>query len=291
MNQQWNKYFFLPITMMIKKIHAQHLTLAPSRHFLMRASVLLMVAASLALMVMSRAENSAISRLRLAVSDVFTPVISVASTPLDFIANAGNWINEMVNLRAENIALKNANLELLKWQTLAKDVQAENAGLRSLMNVVPDRKSSYITAQIVSDVGGPYVHSALIGGGNKQGIKKNQPVINERGLVGRIIEVGENSSRALLLSDINSRVPVITESSHEKTILVGNNSNLPSLSYLAADSAIKIGERVITSGDGGIFPHGIAVGIVDSVGKGVVRVRPFVDSASSEYVSIVDYQF
>ena len=273
------------------KIHAQHLTITPSRHLLTRGSLLLMVIAALSMMVMSHAENSATSRLRLAVTDIFTPVISAVSAPLDALAGAGNWVSEMGNLRAENIALKNANVLLLKWQEAAKNMQAENASLRELLKVVPDKKPSYITAKIVADVGGVYGHSALVNGGKNQGIKKEQPVVNERGLVGRIVDVGENSAHALLLNDINSRVPVVGETAQEKAILVGNNNSLPSLSFLPADSTIKVGERIITSGDGGVFPRGIAIGMVESVENGIVRVRPFVDNVASEYVSVVDYQF
>ena len=273
------------------KIHTQHLTITPSRQLLARGSFSLMVIAALSMMVMGRGENSATSRLRLAVTDIFTPVISAVSAPLDALAGAGNWVGEMGNLRAENIALKNANVLLLKWQEAAKNMQAENASLRELLKVVPDKKTSYITAKIVSDVGGVYGHSALVNGGKNQGIKKEQPVVNERGLVGRIVDVGENSAHALLLNDINSRVPVIGEKAQEKAILVGNNNSLPSLSYLPADSRVEVGERIITSGDGGIFPRGIAVGIVESIDKGIVRVRLFSDNVASEYISVVDYTF
>jgi rod shape-determining protein MreC len=276
---------------MLKKNHAHHLTISPSRDFVARASVVLMVIASISLIVMSHTGSKASSRFRAGIADIFAPVVMLANAPIDTIASAGNWVKDFANLRSENIALKNANLQLLKWQDMAKDIQAENDSLRALMSVVPDKKNNYITARIVSDFGGAYVRSALISGGANQGIKKDQPVINERGLVGRVIEVGDSSARALLLTDINSRVPVIAENSREKTILVGNNNNLPSLSYLSANSAIKVGERILTSGDGGIFPRGIAVGVVESVDNGVVRVHPFVDSVSSEYVSVVDYKF
>lgn len=275
---------------MIKKTNAHHLTISPSRDLFGRASIFFMIIASLSLMVISSG-NKENSRVRASIMDFVAPVIAVVNSPIDVIASVGNSVVELMNLRTENVALKNANLQLLKWQNLAKDVQAENESLRALMNVVPDKKSNYITARIVSDFGGAYIRSALISGGIEQGIKKDQPVINERGLVGRIVEVGNNNSRVLLLSDINSRVPVIAENSREKTILVGNNNNLPSLSYLAANSSIKVGERILTSGDGGIFPRGIAVGVVETVENGIVRVHPFVDSVSVGYVSVVDYKF
>jgi rod shape-determining protein MreC len=240
---------------------------------------------------MSQSGNPAAERLRTAITDTLIPVLEVAARPIDAIAGAGAWLTEMARLHAENIALKNQNLQLLKWQAVAKDMEAENQSLRALLKVVPSQSHSFVTARIVSDLGGPYVHSALINGGSQSGIKKNQAVMNENGLVGRVVEVGETSARVLLLSDINSRVPVIAESVHEKSILSGNNEAEPTLSYLAAGSKIAVGERIVTSGDGGIFPAGIPVGVVTSIENNVVRVQPFADPARIEYISAVDYSF
>lgn len=275
--------------MAIKNFRTAHLIPLPPREWTYRASIVLLGTASLALVVMSQTGNPAAVRLRTAISDTLAPVVSVASAPLDAIAGAGDWVSDMASLRADNIALKNANIQLLQWQVLAKDMEAENKALRAMLNVVPAKKNHYITAPIVSDMGGPYVRSALIGGGSQHGIKKDQAVVGERGLVGRVVEAGESSARVLLLTDINSRIPVVAEKSGEKIILVGNNNDLPTLSYLSPNSNIAVGERIVTSGDGGVFPRGLPVGIVTSAEKGAVRVQPFVDMNSIEYVSAVDY--
>jgi rod shape-determining protein MreC len=275
--------------MPIKKSRSAHLIAVTPRGWTTRASLGLLIAMSFCLMVMSQTGNNSVIKIRTTLLDIITPVIEVASKPLDAVASAGAWVSEMMQLRAENIALKNTNIQLLQWQAMAKSMEAENNSLRSLMNAVSIPKNNYITARIVTDMGGPYVRSALIGGGSSQGIKKDQAVISEHGLVGRVVETGNATSRVLLLNDINSRIPVMSESSREKTILVGNNNELPSLSYVSADSSIKVGERIITSGDGGVFPRGIAVGIVSKIENGTIRIQPFVDATSLEYVSVVDY--
>ncbi len=272
-----------------KKSRAAHLTIITPRQWMGRLSLILLLILSLAVMAMGQANNQSLLRFRASLMDSLAEVAAVAAKPVDAVAGVGVWFGEMANLRAENIALKNENIKLLQWQSIAKSMEAENQSLRAIAHAVSIPKSNYVTTRIVSDMGGPYVRSALIGGGAGQGIKKDQAVINERGLVGRVVETGNTSSRVLLLSDINSRIPVMGESSREKTILIGNNNELPSLSYLAADSSIKVGERIITSGDGGVFPRGIAVGVVTQIDKGIVRVQPFVDPASIEYVSVVDY--
>lgn len=272
-----------------KRGRAAHLTIVTPRQWIGRLSLILLLILSLAFMAMGQANNHSLARFRATLMDSVVEIAAVAAKPIDAVASVGVWFGEMANLRAENIALRNENIKLLQWQSIAKSMEAENQSLRAIAHAVSIPKSNYVTTRIVSDMGGPYVRSALIGGGAEQGIKKDQAVINERGLVGRVIETGDSSSRVLLLSDINSRIPVMGESSREKTILVGNNNDLPSLSYLSPDSSIKVGERIITSGDGGVFPRGIAVGIVTSIDKGMVKIQPFVDPASIEYVSVVDY--
>jgi len=273
-----------------KKIRSSNLYL-PGKQWFYRASLVMMLTFGVALVVMSKTNNPAIGKLRTNITDIVTPVLSVASSPMSAIHNFGTWIGEMARIREENIALKNENVALLAWQTKAKAMEAENQSLRELLKVVPTQKSSYITVRVVSDLGGPYIHSALVNGGKAAGIKKDQAAISDNGLLGRVVDVGDSSARILLLNDINSRVPVIAERTHEKSILVGNNSDAPTLSYLAGESKIRVGERVVTSGDGGIFPAGIPVGIVTSVHKGVVKVQPYVDTTKVEYVSVIDYSF
>ncbi len=245
-----------------------------------------MLTVAAALVVMSKTGNPAVLKLRTSITDAITPVLTVAASPMDVVSNAGNWVAETINMRSENIALRNQNLQLLQWQSLAKEMEAENASLRALLNVVPQTKRDFVTARVVSDFGGPYMHGALINGGALQGITHDLAVVSEHGLVGRVVEAGEKTSRVLLLNDINSRVPVIAETVREKSILAGKNDGLPSLTYLAANSKITVGERIVTSGDGGIFPSGVPVGVVTAIKDGIVQVQPFVDFSKVEYVSI-----
>jgi rod shape-determining protein MreC len=276
--------------MTVKKTRAAYIFL-PGRQWLGRATVALLVTSSIVLLTMNKTGNPAAVRLRSNITDIMAPVLAVASSPLDAMHDAGTWFQEMSQLRERNLILEQQNQQLLKWQAAAQEMQSENTALHNLMNVVPSQKSSYVTARLVSDVSGPYVHSALINGGIANGIKQDQAVINDKGLLGRVISVGNNSARILLLSDINSRVPVVTEHTQEKGILAGNNTDFPTLAYLPTTSEITVGERIVTSGDGGIFPAGIAVGVVTSVKGGAIKVQLFSDVAKAKYVSIVDYAF
>jgi len=276
--------------MVIKKTRAAYVLL-PGKQWLNRAGVALLVTFSVSLLMMSKSGNPAAERIRTDITDIMTPVLAVASSPMDSLHDAGTWFKEISQLREENARLQYQNAQLLQWQTAAKEMEVENRSLRNLLKVVPSQKSTYITARLVSDVSGPYVHSALINGGSESGIKKDEAVTNENGLIGRVITVGAGSARVLLLSDINSHVPVITEHTQEKSILAGNNTEWPTLSYLPATSNVAVGERIVTSGDGGIFPPGIPVGVVTSVEAGAVKVQLFSDVAKAKYVSVVDYAF
>lgn len=273
---------------MAKKLHATSLQL-PGKSWLYRATLLLMVAFGLTLLIMSKTGNPAVSRLRTAITDIAAPVLSVAASPLDAVYNIGAWVTEMARLREENLLLKSQNAQLIQWQAAAKAMATENESLRELLHVVPSPSYTYVTAKVISDLGGPYVHSTLINGGSTHGIRKDQAVLSDNGLMGRVVEAGMNSARVLLLNDINSRVPVMGEHSQEKSILIGNNTGLPTLSYLSVDSRVAVGERIVTSGDGGIFPPGIPVGIVTHIEQGSVKVQPFVDALRVQYVSVVDY--
>jgi len=267
---------------------AYYLSLFPAKQLVSRVSMVLLVTVAVVLLVMAKAGNPAVINLRTSIADAITPVLAIAARPIDSIVAAGQWVVEMASLRSENIALKNQNVQLRQWQLLAKDLEKENHALRKLMNVVPPQRTSFVTAPVISDMGGPYVHSILIGGGAAQGIDVNSAVINENGLVGRIIEAGQSSARVLLLDDINSRVPVMAELSQEKVILAGGGDGMPTLSYVSADSRIAVGERIVTSGDASVFPKGLAVGRVVSIEGGVVKVQPFADSGKLDYVSVVD---
>src|SRR5690606_15094384 len=120
---------------------------------------------------------------------------------------------------------------LMQWQHVAIQLEAENAALRELLHYTSDEKLHFTTAKVISDRGGPFTRTVLVNAGTGLGVAQGQPVINGDGLVGRIIESGEHSARVLLLTDINSRMPVITETSRERAIAAGDNSTNLSLLY------------------------------------------------------------
>ena len=111
-----------------------------------------------------------------------------------------------------------------------------------------------------------------------------------RSVIGRVEKTGADYAKIFLVNDINSKIPVMTEKSRIRGVLAGENDLLPKMVFIPLDAGVKVGDRIITSGIGGVFPAGLPVGKVVSVDREGVKVRPFDNLSSLEYVQIVDYK-
>ncbi len=185
----------------------------------------------------------------------------------------------------------NAQLaDLLRWQAAARKLNAENTSLRAMIGFVPDPGAKFITARVIADTGGSFAHTFILNAGSRHGVAKGQAAISNGGLIGRVGEVGERSSRVLLVTDLNSRIPVLVEPGRARAILAGNNSDRPRLIHLAPGARISPSNRVVTSGHGGAFPPGLPIGIVASVSDEGVSVQPILDRFRLEFVRAVDFK-
>ena len=108
--------------------------------------------------------------------------------------------------------------------------------------------------------------------------------------MGRTIESSTNLTRGLLITDLNSRIPVIIKPSNQHAILIGDNTDKPLLKYLPYSAELKKGDTVETSGRGGVFPAGIPVGVIESASQGEATVRPYVDLDSLSFVHVLSYE-
>ena len=220
--------------------------------------------------------------------DTFGPVIGAVSKPFQVIADGLAGMTGLAQLKAENVSLKAENEKLKEWYQTAMLLQAENQSLKDLLNVLPEPEQSYITTRVIGDSGSSFVRTLIIQAGRNEGVQKGQTVLGDKGMIGRVIESGQRASRILLLTDINSRVPVMVEGSNQKAILAGSNGDQPTLEHLPPDVLIEPGARVITSGHGGMFPQGLPVGQISSVNKGIVEVQLYSDPANASYVQIIE---
>ena len=130
--------------------------------------------------------------------------------------------------------------------------------MKAALRWIPDPSASYVTARVVADAGGVYAKAVLLSLGPNHGLRKGQIALDERGLVGRITEVGSRTARVLLITDMNSKVPVILESSRAHAILAGTNGAWPRLLYWSEGTVPKDGERVVTSAEADAVPSQFA---------------------------------
>jgi rod shape-determining protein MreC len=262
----------------------------PLKALVQRFAFALLLATAASLMVVGKADVVLVERIRTAVVDEMAPVLVVLSRPAAAINRLVDEGQEIVFVFNENRRLREENARLRQWQDVARRLEPENARLRRLLSAGVEPPNTFITARVVGDAGGPFVRTMLLSAGERDGIEKGQAVVADGSFVGRITEVGQRSARILLLTDLNSRVPVALESSRHRAVLAGDNSRLPRLEYLPAGAEVAVGDRIVTSGDGGLFPPGIAVGQVVSVSDSGVRVQPLVELDQLEYVRAISFE-
>jgi rod shape-determining protein MreC len=258
------------------------------KSLLQRFAFLSLIGVTFALMLIGKADTVLVERARSAVTDAVTPILRVMSEPASMISQTINNVRELASIREQNAELREANDRLLQWQSLAQRLEAENKSLRSLLALVPEPGAEFVSARVVGDVGGAFAQSVIITAGLSSGVTKGQVVMTGEGLVGRVTQAGNGSSRVLLITDINSRIPVLVGEAGNRAILAGDNSARPKLLYLN-HSAAAPGDKVVTSGDAEAFPPGIPIGQVAELGDGNVAVELFVARDKLQYVRVADY--
>jgi rod shape-determining protein MreC len=249
-----------------------------------------LVILSVALLIVGKANVHLLEGIGTMIGDALVPTLGALMQPVDASRRLVEGVGELVALRAENARLRAQNLRLLEWQSAARQLSLENAGLRQLlhMRTSPEQPTA-VAGRVVADAGGPFVHTVLVDVGADDGVAQGMAAVNERGLIGRVIEVGRRSARVLLLTDFNSRVPVMVEPSRDQAILAGNNTRRLSLVFLPLNPRLAVGSRVVTSGRGGVLPPGLEVGTVTAIDDAGVTVEPLVDFARLEYLRLLEY--
>jgi rod shape-determining protein MreC len=263
---------------------------SPLKAWVQRFAFLLLVAAALSLMVIGKTEIVAVERVRATVTDAFTPILNLLTSPTDALVEGIDNLRELGDLRAENARLREEQERLLHWQAAARQLETENRELRDMLNLVPPSQIRYVSARVIGDLGGAFVRSVLVDAGSRDGVKKGQAAMTGAGLAGRVFEVGNRAARLLLLTDINSRIPVVIERTRDRGVVAGNNSEQLRLLYLDPEVEVEIGDRIVTSGHGGAVVPGLPVGVVTAVNDLEIRVQPFVDWDRLEYVRMLDYE-
>src|ERR1700712_4710852 len=260
-----------------------------ARQALGRLTLPVLIVASFGIMLLGKADALLAERARVALADGLGPIYAALATPL---AHFHATVTETVTLwdmREENARLRAENETLRRWQSIALALDTENQRLKASLRWIPDPAASFVTARVVADAGGVYAKAVLLSVGPNHGLRKGEIAVDERGLIGRITEVGTRTARVLLLTDLNSRIPVILETSRAHAILVGTNGTRPRLQYWPEGVVPAENERVVTSAEANAFPANLPIGTVRYTNSGAPEVEPVAMLQKLEVVRIFDY--
>jgi len=255
--------------------------------FLLTVSVLMLVVS------MYGARASAFEKARAMVLDLFEPVLTVFSMPINWVDNRVGDVGDYFNTLEQNEQLRAENEELRAWMQEALTLRQQVDYFKQMMDVKVADEASFVDAQVIGESGGPYQRSLIVNAGTSDGVEVGDGVIGTSGLVGHIVTAGKSSSRVLMLTDFNNRTPVFIEGVEVEAILAGRFQDDPELKFLAVRdrAGIRPGMRVITSGTGGNLPRGLAVGEIAQNTDDMITVRLFAQYNDTDFVRIVDYTF
>jgi rod shape-determining protein MreC len=260
-----------------------------ARQALARLTLPVLIVVSFGVMLLGKADTLLADRARIALADGLAPIYAALATPLARIHAAITETVTLWDMREENDRLRAENEKLRRWQSIALALDAENQRLKASLRWIPDPTASFVTARVVADAGGVYARAVLLSIGPNSGIRKGEIAVDERGLVGRITEVGARTARVLLITDLNSRIPVILETSRAHAILVGTNGPRPRLLYWPEGIVPREGERIVTSAEANAFPANLPIGTVHYTSTGAPEVEPAAMLQKLEVVRIFDY--
>jgi len=252
--------------------------------------IALLVALAIALILIGKAQSNLFDRARANVTDWAAPAMQVVRAPLSGFDRWLGSIGEMFQVYKENLRLKEENARLRQWQNAAVVLDTRVKRYQLLLHAVPDPSLSSVMARVIGRSNRPFLQTMILDAGKAQGVKPGQGVIDARGMIGRIFLAGDHTAWVILLSDLNSRIPVVIEPGNIQAIMAGDNSSAPQVDLLSQNVILHPGMQVVSSGDGGLLPPGLAIGSVIADPAGGFRVVLLADPASSEDVNIVDFK-
>jgi len=176
--------------------------------------------------------------------------------------------------------------DLHRWKDLAETMALRMERYEKLLDIVGETQGQSVTARVVAEENGPFAASKIANAGAANGVREGFAAVNEYGLVGRVVRVGEYTSRILLLTDFASRIPVMGTKSGDRALLVGDNGTGARLIEPETPDQIIPGEVWVTSGDDGKMPLGVRVGTARKVGE-EWRLDLAMDAGPVDFVRLV----
>jgi rod shape-determining protein MreC len=252
-----------------------------------RILVGVLAVALLAVFALWRIDSPRVERFRVALIDRVVPSFDWAARPVTRAAGLIEDFRSYARIHEQNQELRRELQQMRAWREAALQLEQQNARLLELNQVRVDPRLTHVTGVVLADSGSPFRRSVLLNVGARDGIRDGWAVMDGLGLVGRISGVGQQTARVILVTDTNSRVPVMVQPSGQRSILTGDNGPLPILDFLEAPEQVRPGDRVVSTGDGGVFPAGLLVGEVAMGPDRRLRVRLSADLQRLEFLRVL----
>ena len=250
-----------------------------------RFSLFVLSIASILLLFFDSMESKPINFVRSLVKDTIYRGSLIISSPINGFSYVSSEISNHFKLYSEYSELKEDYTNLKNSVSKSEFLELENIQLRKLIDEQTSPDNNYTSSRVMLDKQSPYLNSFIINSGSNKGIKNGMAVLDGKNFIGRIVDVNFFSSRVLLVTDLNSKIAVITEPSGYHAILSGHNTKNITLDYLPEKYEIKNGDMVYTSGKEGIFSPGIPVGEVQ-IKLNEVKVSLFSELTQVTFVNI-----
>lgn len=241
----------------------------------------------LAMFLVWRIDNARVEQLRVSVIDRFVPSFAWTVKPVAATARMLADLRAYSRVYQQNEELRREVQRMQGWREAALQLEQKNARLLALNNVRLNPRLTFVTGEVMADSGSPFRRSAMVNVGRLDGIADGAAAVDGLGLVGRIAGVGQRSARIILLSDASSRVPAVVRPSGQRTLVTGDNGPAPLLEFVDRADELNPGDRVVSSGDGGLFPPDLLIGRVVTGPDGRQRVRLAADYARLDFVRVL----
>ena len=258
-------------------------SLAPFRYLATGIIVFLLIA----LFLIWRLDNPRIEKLRAEVIDAILPKFEWVMAPATALVRITQDFRSYQSLYEQNQELRRELQQMKSWKEAALQLEQENARLLDLNNLQLDPKLTHISSIVLADSGYPFRQSVLVNVGKQDGIQDGWAAMDGLGLVGRISGVGSKTARVLLLTDTASIIPATIQPSGQQALIAGDNTIAPTIEFLENADLVRPGDRVETSGSGGIFPPNLLIGRLALDPSGRLRVRLAADYERLEFLRVL----
>ena len=254
-----------------------------------RFSLIVLIFFSISLILLSRLNLPAINYLKISLNEIIYRVSFVVSIPEQQIQNASIALKKHFKLY-DDVKITKKRIKQLEFEKYNSNyLSAENTRLRKLIDEYIIQ-SDELVAKVLLDKNSPFLKSIIVNKGSKDGVKLGMAVLDNQYLIGKIVEVNYSTSRALLVSDLNSKIPISVEPGNFLSILSGTGKSYGKIQYTQKDFNFQESNIVYTSGSGGIFKSGIPIGKIKIESNENIRVNFFSNLSQITFVKLISFE-